>query len=461
MSALFPVFLKLAGRRVLVVGGGPVAASKLRALIDAGADVTVVAPRIDDGIIGLPVRLQRRRFTASDLDGVAFVVAAATPEANREVAAEADARGIFVNAVDDVRNASAYLGGVVRRDGVTIAISTDGEAPALAGLLREAIDALLPRDLQRWMRRAKEIRREWIAGSVPMSERRPLLLQALVDLYKVRLKPDTTPGRLKPDTTPDRLKPDTTPGTPVALVGAGPGDPELLTQRAIDRLTSADVVLYDALVDPRVLDLAPRARRMFVGKRAGRPAVSQDFINRLLVRTARRGVRVVRLKGGDPFVFGRGGEEGLALAAAGIAFEVVPGISSAIAAPALAGIPVTHRGLASAFVVVSGHAEEAYRPVFDSIAPQSATIVVLMGLSHASAIAAHLTTRGWNPATPAAIVLGASTDAASVEVTTLGRLTDVDAGAPGTIVIGDVVRLRAACAKTPAEPVHQDWITTA
>ncbi len=147
----------------------------------------------------------------------------------------------------------------------------------------------------------------------------------------------------------------------VSLVGAGPGDPDLLTRKAADRLTDADLVLYDALVDPATLALAPTAQRVYVGKRAGRPQVRQEFIHWLMIRAARAGKKVVRLKGGDPFVFGRGGEEGLALAAAGISFEVVPGVSSAIAAAALAGIPVTHRGLSSGFVVVSGHAEDAYR----------------------------------------------------------------------------------------------------
>ena len=148
----------------------------------------------------------------------------------------------------------------------------------------------------------------------------------------------------------------------VSLVGAGPGDPDLLTRKAADRLADADLVLYDALVDPATLALAPTAQRVYVGKRAGRPQVRQEFIHWLMIRAARAGKKVVRLKGGDPFVFGRGGEEGLALAAAGISFEVVPGVSSAIAAAALAGIPVTHRGLSSGFVVVSGHAEDAYRP---------------------------------------------------------------------------------------------------
>ena len=181
---LFPVFLKLAGRRVLVVGGGPVAASKLRALIDAGAHITVVAPDIVDQVTATRVKIERREFVDTDLDGVWLVVAAATPDVNRQVAAAAEARRVFVNAVDDVRNASAYLGGVVRRDGVTVAISTDGAAPALAGLLREGIDAMLPHDLDAWMTRARETRQDWQTRGVPMAARRPLLLEALVELYR-------------------------------------------------------------------------------------------------------------------------------------------------------------------------------------------------------------------------------------------------------------------------------------
>ncbi len=241
----------------------------------------------------------------------------------------------------------------------------------------------------------------------------------------------------------------------VSLVGAGPGDPSLLTRRAVERLSQADLVLYDALVDREALELAPTAQRIFVGKRAGRPAVTQEFIIRLLVRAARRGRRVVRLKGGDPFVFGRGGEEALALTAAGLPFEVVPGVSSAVAAPALAGIPVTHRGMASGFVVVSGHAEEAYRPILESLAPHCATVVVLMGLGRIDAIARLLLTRGWNPSTPIAVLLSAATPDAA---TTVATLADLERGLdvtrtplPGTVVIGEVVRLRAALAVEAAD----------
>jgi uroporphyrin-III C-methyltransferase / precorrin-2 dehydrogenase / sirohydrochlorin ferrochelatase len=244
----------------------------------------------------------------------------------------------------------------------------------------------------------------------------------------------------------------------VSLVGAGPGDPDLLTRKAAQRLADADLVLYDALVDPKVLALAPNAQRVYVGKRAGRPQVRQEFINWLMVRAARSGKKVVRLKGGDPFVFGRGGEEGLALAAAGLAFEVVPGVSSAIAAAACAGIPVTHRGIATGFVVVSGHSEEAYRPVLESLAPQSATVVVMMGLHGIEHLADVLLTRGWQPLTPAAVVVGATTSDESVWTMTLRDLkhgldlSREDHGQrAGTVIIGEVVRLRAVLAAVSEE----------
>ncbi len=185
-QVLFPVFLKLGGRRVLLVGGGPVAAGKLRGLLEAGARVRVVAPDIADEIARAGVEIARRPFAPADLDGVRFVVAAAPPDVNRLVARAADARGIFVNAVDDVESASAYAGAVLRRAGLTVAISTDGVAPALAGLAREALDALLPDDLDDWMTAARTARRQWLSDGVPMALRRPLLLRKLVAIYDAR-----------------------------------------------------------------------------------------------------------------------------------------------------------------------------------------------------------------------------------------------------------------------------------
>ena len=441
---LYPTFLKLGDRRVLLVGGGRVAASKLRGLLDAGAIVKVVAPTILLEIASAAEETARRPFRESDLDDVCFVVAAAPAAINREVAAAARQRGLFVNAVDDVESASAYAGAVLRRAGVTIAISTDGDAPALAGLAREALEAAAagrPRRLDAVRPRDPGE----VAGGARSDGRAPAAA-ARGAQRALRAPRGGGAGRRNPLTMrTDQMHPQST-GF-VSLVGAGPGDPDLLTRRAARRLEEADLVLYDALVDPEVLSLAGTAQRIFVGKRAGRPQVGQEFINRLLIRAARRGRHVVRLKGGDPFVFGRGGEEALALVAAGIPFEVVPGVSSAIAAPELAGIPVTHRGTAAAFVVVSGHAPEAYSPLLSSLAPQSATVVVMMGLGSIGAISSLLIERGWAAGTPAAIVTGAATAAAQVWIGTLADLPrgieERLSGAPGTIVIGDVVRVGA------------------
>jgi len=232
----------------------------------------------------------------------------------------------------------------------------------------------------------------------------------------------------------------------VSLVGAGPGDPELLTRKALNRLRRADLVLYDALVSPATVALAKRAKRFSVGKRAGRPSMRQETIHSLMIRAARRGQRVVRLKGGDPFVFGRGGEEALALRAANVPFEVVPGISNAIAAPALAGIPVTHRGTASAFAVIAGHAPASYEPVLTSLPPGTLTLVLLMAVEHQGDIASCLLARGWPVSTPAALIFAASRENEDVWVGTIGDLARgegvIETMRPGTLVVGEVVKIR-------------------
>jgi len=433
-APLLPLFVKLAGRDVLVVGGGAMAALRVRQLAEAGARVTVVAPEVREDVAAGAAVVLRRPFRPDDLDGSWLAVAAATPKVNREVAAAAETRRILVNAVDDPEAATAYTAGVLRRGDATVAISTGGRAPALAGLLREALDALLPGDLSGWVDAAARERAGWKRGRVPLATRRPLLLEKLNALYDAGAAPRT---------------PTRSPASGfVSIVGAGPGDPGLLTRRAADRLAQADLVLYDALVDAEVLRLAPRAHCFHVGKRAGRPSVSQRAIERLLVRAARAGKRAVRLKCGDPFVLGRGGEEALALAAAGVAFEVVPGVSSAIAAPALAGIPVTHRGLSIGFAVVSGHAESAYGEVLDGLAPAALTLVVLMGIAERARIAARLLARGWSAATPAAIVLGASSDAAfawrgSLAALGAAALPEDRKHLPGVLVVGAVAALAA------------------
>ena len=231
----------------------------------------------------------------------------------------------------------------------------------------------------------------------------------------------------------------------VSLVGAGPGDPGLLTRTAVARLRAADLVLYDALVDLRILKYARRAQKFFVGKRAKRHAMTQPAIHALMIRAARRGKHVVRLKGGDPFVFGRGGEEALALHHAGVPYEVVPGVTSAVAAPAAAGIPVTHRGVASAFLAVSGHDAAAFDAAIAGVAPHGVTVVILMGLGRSAGIAASLIARGWHRSTPSAVIVGATTADQQVWRGTLDDLlcdrAEVNGTAAGTIVVGDVVAI--------------------
>ena len=447
MPNLLPLFVALGGRDVLLVGGGPVAAAKLAPLVAVGARVRVVAPEVTADIAAAGVPIARRAFEPADLDGVWFVVAAATPDVNRQVAVEAETRRVFVNAVDDPANATAFLSGVVRRSGVTFAISTDGDAPALTALVREALDALLPTDLHRWAAEAKRQRTIWRRDGVPMAARKPKLLKALNGLYG-RSK-DLRHSRSETGVAQDftDVAQDFSPANGhVSLVGAGPGDPGLLTRKAMARLRTADLVLYDALIDDRILRFARKAQRFFVGKRAGRHAFSQQTINNVMVRAARRGRHVVRLKGGDPFVFGRGGEEALALGRAGVPFEVVPGVTSALAAPALAGIPVTHRGMASAFLVVSGHDEATFRSAVHELRPDGITLIVLMGLGRSSALAMTLLDRGWSRSIPAAIVVDASRPSQQVWRGTVGELAaGVEAdvglvtGGPGTLVIGEVV----------------------
>ncbi len=241
----------------------------------------------------------------------------------------------------------------------------------------------------------------------------------------------------------------------VSIVGAGPGDPGLLTRRAVVRLRQADLVLYDALVDVRVLRIARRAQRFFVGKRAGRHALSQVEIHAMMVRAARKGRQVVRLKGGDPFVFGRGGEEAQALQIAGVPFDVIPGVTSAFGIPALAGIPVTHRGLASAVLVASGHDEQVFADTIAALRPNGVTLVVLMGYGRRMSIASHLIGQGWARDTPAAIVADGSLPQQQIWRGTLegiaGGRAAIETDGPALLVIGQV----AALTLSASEPVQR------
>jgi len=482
MPDLLPLFLNLAGRDVVLVGGGRVATAKLEALLAAGAKARIVAPEVTTEIERAgaegEAEIIRREFAPADLDGAWLVVAAATSDVNRDVAAAAESRRIFVNAVDDPVNASAFLSGTVRRDGVTLAISTSGDAPALTSLLREALDELLPADLDRWMAEARGQRTMWKHEAVPIESRKPRLLKALNDLYNSeaqgangRVQPSGIAGHRAEDTEQDapatgqeaqaagqRVQTTERERGHVSLVGAGPGDPGLLTRKAIARLRTADLVLYDALIDDRILRYARKAQRFFVGKRAGRHAMTQQTIHSVMIRAARRRRRVVRLKGGDPFVFGRGGEEALALQQAGVPFDIVPGVTSAIAAPTLAGIPLTYRGVSSAFLVVSGHDDARLASAIGNVQPKGVTLIVLMGIARSMALAATLVGRGWSRETPAAIVANASAADQLVWRGTLDQLAETGVGSllsrdarrlpipcsgPGILVVGEVVGLAA------------------
>ncbi|MEE2638912.1 MAG: uroporphyrinogen-III C-methyltransferase [Acidobacteriota bacterium] len=248
------------------------------------------------------------------------------------------------------------------------------------------------------------------------------------------------------------MSPESRPRGFVSLVGAGPGDPELLTLKAHDRIGSAELVLFDALVSSDIISLATNAQWFCVGKRAGRQSVRQDTIVQVMIRAARRGRRVVRLKSGDPFVLGRGAEEALALRAAGVDYEIVSGLTTAIAAPAGAGIPLTHRGMASSFLVMSGHDASVFRPVLAGITPASVTLVVLMGMAQRAVIAGWLMSYGWPADTPAAIVCVAGVGQSPTWIGSLGDLGTAPHPAepdrPGTIVIGRVVDLHSLLGTT-------------
>ena len=243
----------------------------------------------------------------------------------------------------------------------------------------------------------------------------------------------------------------------VSLVGAGPGDPELWTVKATRRIAEADVVYYDALADGHSLAKMTAAKCFLVGKRAGEKGVCQETIHKLLVRTAKRGKKVVRLKAGDPFVFGRGAEEAIALATAGVPFEIIPGVSSAIAAPGLAGIPVTHRGVASGVLVVSGHHPDVMDTILSGVRPSRLTVVIMMGLKRREQIVASLLGHGWSARTPAAIISGAGTAAQQVWTGTLTQLPAARTSRlPGVIVVGEVVSLSAIVGLAEAMPSKDD-----
>ncbi|OLC68673.1 MAG: uroporphyrinogen-III C-methyltransferase [Gemmatimonadetes bacterium 13_1_40CM_4_69_8] len=452
MTHFYPAFLDLRGRRAVVVGGGAIAEQKVVALLDAGARVSVISPsvsrRLDDLEAAGTVTIERRPYRPGDLAG-AFLAIAATDDrgANRAVWAEAETRGVLLNAVDDLPHCSFIAPAIHRQGDVAVAVSTAGKSPALAVRLRERIGRLIGPEYATLLDLLGELRAE-LAQRVPDARVRTRLWYRIVDsdaIESVR-RGDIAGARARIGRLVEAEEPETRGAGIVYIVGAGPGDPGLITRRGLERLRAAEVVVYDRLVHPDLLDEAPPwAERIFVGKRSGGEGhpIAQEKINALLIEWARRGGIVVRLKGGDPFVFGRGAEECEALRAAGVPYEVVPGVTSAIAAPGAAGIPVTHRRHASAFVVVAGHeCGEASDLDWDALARLPA-LVFLMGLRALPQITARLITHGMSPDTPAAVIASATLPDQRTVTGTLATLAERAYAAglepPATLVVGDVV----------------------
>ena len=447
----FPAFLDLRGRPALIVGGGEVASRKLALLERAGAEVTVVAPRaappLRERAARGELRLLCREFLPSDLEGAALVVVATSARAsNRLIARHCRARGILVNVVDDAQASSFIVPAIVDRDPVVVAISTGGASPVLARRIRERLEASLPTrlgELARWLASLRDK-----ARSLPAAARRRFF-EGLIDGAAGR---DLIAGDPRLAEALARAPPPPAASArsgEVVLVGAGPGDPELLTLKALRALQDADVILHDRLVSDGVLDLARRdALKIGVGKTGGGEATSQRSINAALIEHARRGLRVVRLKGGDPYVFGRGGEEVAALAAAGITVRVVPGITAALGAAAAAGIPLTHRDCAGGVTLLTAQAHDGSEPDWPSLATPARTVVFYMGLARIGRIAAALVAHGAPRSRPAAVIAGATTAAERIVAGTLGdiaaRCERGGLQSPALLVVGDVVALRAS-----------------
>jgi uroporphyrin-III C-methyltransferase/precorrin-2 dehydrogenase/sirohydrochlorin ferrochelatase len=454
----FPVFFDLAGQKVLIVGGGDVALRKVSLLERTGAAITVVAPQIAPELMERAaagkLKLAIREFAPGDLDGVRLVIVATSRRAvNRWIAKLADSRNVPVNVVDD-REASRFIvPAIIDRDPVLVAVSTGGTSPVLARRLRERLEALIPGkigELASWLKALRRATRQRLRDT----DERRRFFEAVVDGAAARrfVEGDNQGAEriaqqlLATTSTAPRAAGE------VILVGAGPGDPELLTLKALRALQDADVILHDRLVSDAVLDLARRdAVRISVGKAAGNIGSTQAEINALLIEHATQGRRVVRLKGGDPFVFGRGGEELQALAAAHINFSVVPGVTAAVGAAAYAGIPLTHRDHAHGVIFVTGHATGG-GPELDwrALAMPGITAVFYMGLARVEQLVEKLLEHGAPGSRPAAIIAQGTSANQRVVAATLATLLDAASAAklesPALLIVGDVVALQSSLA---------------
>jgi uroporphyrin-III C-methyltransferase / precorrin-2 dehydrogenase / sirohydrochlorin ferrochelatase len=454
----FPVFFNLNGQQVLVVGGGEVAWRKVSLLERSGAAITVVAPEINVSLreraAAGALKLVVREFVPEDLDGARLVIVATSRHAvNRFIAKLSDARGIPVNVVDD-REASRFIvPAIVDRDPVLVAVSTGGTSPVLARRVRERLEAAIPKrlgELALWLRGLRKASQDKLRDT----DERRRFFETLIDGPAARRFIDgDTPGALR---IAQRLLAATAAAPcaagDVTLVGAGPGDPELLTLKALRALQDADVILHDRLVSEAILDFARRdAARICVGKSAGGAGTTQADINELLIRHASQGKRVVRLKGGDPFIFGRGGEELQALARAHIDFSVIPGVSAALGCAAYAGIPLTHRDHAHSVSFVTGHADKnGIEPDWRALAAPGVTAVFYMGLGRRDHIVTQLLAHGAPAGRPAALIANGTLPNQQVVTATLGTLGTAAAAAslasPALLIVGEVVGLASTLA---------------
>ena len=445
-----PLFHKLQGRPVLVIGGGEVALRKARLLSDAGASLRVVAPEIRSELQELAGAdgISLRGYASSDLQGVALVIAATDDEPlNARISAEAQAQGIPVNVVDAPALCSVIFPAIVDRSPLIVAVSSGGDAPVLARLIRAKIETWIPATYGQLANLGKRFR-DRVKQLFPDVQQRRVFWE---DVFQGQIAESVFAG--KPEEGERLLEERLAGAAPralgeVYLVGAGPGDPDLLTFRALRLMQQADVVLYDRLVAPAIIELCRRdAERIYVGKRRADHAVPQEQINQLLIDLARQGKRVLRLKGGDPFIFGRGGEEIEQLAAEGIPFQVVPGITAASGCAAYAGIPLTHRDHAQSVRFVTGHLKDGSSDLAwqDLVAPNQ-TLVFYMGLVGLAGICEQLIVHGRAADTPAALVQQGTTQNQRVFTGTLATLPQLvaehEVHAPTLVIVGEVVQLR-------------------
>ena len=448
-----PIFLRLTDRPCAVIGGGDVAARKAGLLLDAGARVTVTAPQLCETLAGLAgsgrITHRAREFDVSALEGATIVIAATDDRAvNAEVSRLAQVRRIPVNVVDDPELCSFILPAIVDRSPVVIAVSTGGSTPVLARLLRARLETLIPAAYGDLAKLAQRFR-DRVKSALPQPARRPfwehVLQGPIAELVFSGRLPQAEHALAQ--AIDDSAHRGPQPGE-VYLVGAGPGNPDLLTFAALRLMQQADVVLYDNLVSPDIIDLCRRdAERIYVGKQRANHTMRQEEINALLVKLAREGKRVLRLKGGDPYVFGRGGEEIETLAASGVRFRVVPGITAACGVAAYAGIPLTHRDYAQSCVLVTGHLKDGTMDLdWHGLARPRQTVVVYMGLLGLQKLCEQLIEHGMPPDMPAAVVQQATMPQQRVITGTLADLAERVEGSglrpPTLVIVGDVVRLR-------------------